>query len=182
MSDRHVFAAGVILAAVAAGVVARADAGGTAPDPARTLARAITVDQALATSGSDASVTGPHGRPATVRDRQATLHRYFTGRALQVEVARLEPAGRPSSAPGVFAFGGGVRAFSVTRSSRLDDNTVVLTGRGTVWARVGQVQGDRTVMSTPSNDLVVTATLNRGAADVWRVADLSWKFAPGSAP
>jgi hypothetical protein len=183
VTDRRVLAAGVILAAAAAGAVARAAPAATDPDThgaiARALSRAIAVDQALATSVPDAGQSGAAAPPDTVR---ATLHRYFTGRALQVELARLEPAGKPSPAPDVVAFGGGIRALSVTRSSRLDDNTAVLTGRGTAWARVGQVQADRTVTSTPSNDLVVTGTLTRDASGVWRVAELSWTFAAGSVP
>jgi hypothetical protein len=186
MTDRRVLAAGVILTAVVAGIVTRAEAGGADPDPqrdiARALSRAITVDQALATSANDAGRTGSAAPRDTIRDRRATLLRYFTGRALRAELARLEPAAQPSHAADVVAFGGGVRVFSVTRSSRLDDNTAVLTGTGTAWARVGQVQADRTVTATPSNDIVVTATLDRDAAGVWRVAELSWSFAPGSVP
>jgi hypothetical protein len=185
MIDRRLLAAGLALAALVACLVAWAGAAGADPgtdrDLARALSRAITVDQVLATSASDASLTGSAARDGA-RDRRATLHRSFTGRALQVELARLEPAAQPSPAPDVVAFGGGIRAFSVTRSSRLDSDTAALTGTATAWARVGQVQADRTVASTPSNDVVVTATLSRDAAGVWRVAELSWEFARGSGP
>ncbi len=179
MTDRRVLAAGVILTAVVAGVVARAGAADNHSELARTLSRAIAVDQALATSASDVGLPGSGASPDTVR---AMLHQYFTGRALQVELARLEAAGKPRPAPDAVALGGGVRAFSVTRSSRPNDHTAVLRGTATAWARVGEVQADRVVTSTPSNEMVVSATLDRDAAGVWRVSELSWTFAPGSAP
>jgi hypothetical protein len=185
MIDRRLLAAGLALAALVACLVAWAGAAGADPgtdrDLARALSRAITVDQVLATSASDASLTGSAARDGA-RDRRATLHRSFTGRALQVELARLEPAAQPSPAPDIVAFGGGIRAFSATRSSRLYFDAAAITGTATAWARVGQVQADRTVASTPSNDVVVTATLSRDAAGVWRVAELSWEFARGSGP
>jgi hypothetical protein len=97
------------------------------------------VDQSLATAPSAAGPTAS-GAPRAHNPR-ATLHRYFTGRALQLELARLEPSAQPVAAADVAALGGGIRAFSVARSSRLGNNTAVLTGKATAWGGWARCRG-----------------------------------------
>lgn len=83
--------------------------------------------------------------------------------------------------PGFTPLGGGVSDVQVSSIS-VDGDTASVHAIITTWARMSQVERDgHVVVSQPSNDLVVDASLLR-SPDGWKVTEYEWTFAPGSEP
>jgi hypothetical protein len=109
------------------------------------------------------------------------LGKNFTGHALNQQEQLLDDGLAKMTELDFVVFDAGVSRYELTSSSRPDADTITLEAKATTWSRVGQVQSDKAVVSTPQNDILVSATLIRGPGG-WRVSEFDWTFAPGSEP
>jgi hypothetical protein len=131
-------------------------------------------------------VAGPSAADMAALDlagRRQLAH-HFAGTALterlRAHTAMIAEESSHSS-PGFTPLGGGVSDMRV-ESLSVDGDSATVHAIVTTWARMSQVRPDGTVVvSQPSHDLVVDASMVR-TSEGWKVSGYDWTFASGSEP
>lgn len=137
-------------------------------------------------TASDVLTSGPSRAEVQRVDAagRTLLEKHFVGSALADRItshSAMIAAQEDRSVPGFTPLGGGVSGLDA-ESVSVDGDTAAVHARVTTWARMSQVEPDsRVVVSQPSNDLLVDASLVR-TSDGWKVSTYDWVFAPGSEP
>lgn len=158
----------------------------TALDPALTakdvFVRAVTLLQTVGVP-PNASVD----RVPTADDIQQmedngkfALGRLFASSAIGEGTARLNNAAQIARTE-VRALGGGVSNVTYDAVAANADGSFSISAHVTAWARLAQVIHGQAAVATPSNVLIVKATLVPSGT-TYLVSFYSWEFAPGSQP
>jgi hypothetical protein len=110
----------------------------------------------------------------------AALNSLFTSNAVNEGLVRLNNAAQ-IAASDVRALGGGVSGVTYDTLVPSADGSYTISAHVTAWARLAQIHNGHAAVATPSNVLIVKATLIP-ANGTYMVDSYSWEYVPGSEP